>query len=117
MIENNHESFHGEPTPASDEWTPVKHHTHKDTKKWCKGKEGREHEPAVEGQQSSSWVCRPRVEWWTTTKWMYKHYKDRPWFCTHRVVCQKCRKVLEHSIPWQECPDLPEAYKPKTDET
>ena len=72
----------------------------KDTKRWCKGKEGREHVP--ETVESHIWagmnkVCGPRPYtggWW-----------GGKWFCRHAIRCSECGKVLKTFLSEDECPD------------
>jgi len=66
----------------------------KNRKRWCKGKEGREHIPTIEF--SPMWMSLGR-----------KCHRDSHWYgCYHQRVCKTCGKVLEWSIPVSECPDL-----------
>lgn len=68
----------------------------KNTKRWCKGKVGREHKPAL--VLRSMWghrTCDPT----STSRWFG---------CYHQEVCGYCGKVLRWSIPRKECPQHPD---------
>lgn len=71
----------------------------KNTRRWCKGKPGREHAPVFTG---SKWSfrrgCRPVVP----GDWMRE--KDG-WHCSHQEVCANCGKILRES--WQIGTDCP----------
>lgn len=65
----------------------------KDTKRWCRGKEGVEHDLVL--TRFHDLACRPRtavggqkVEWW----------------CFHRPRCRVCGKFLRFVDP-ADCPD------------
>lgn len=72
---------------------PIHFKKKKNTKKWCKGKVGVEHEPVIE----------------LNTKHMYgSNYgkKCRPdvwWGCYHHEVCKNCGKELK--LFFSSCPD------------
>lgn len=69
----------------------------KDTKRWCRGKVGTEHEPRVEYRSQYGHACG-----WM---WWYRGgVKDSGyWSCHHSEVCQRCGKVLRH-LKAEECP-------------
>jgi hypothetical protein len=65
----------------------------KDTKRWCKGKVGREHVGEIVfnpiwGNPS----CGP--------SW------GNRWFCHHAEICKNCGKRIRWSVGKGECPDL-----------
>lgn len=84
----------------SDEWR--KQSKKKDTRRWCKGHEGREHKPVIE---MSKWPyqrgagCHAHVEgdrfWWPMDKHGYT--------CYHQVNCEVCGKRLQDTP--ERCPD------------
>jgi hypothetical protein len=76
---------------------------HKDRKRWCRGKVGAEHEPVLAAPKDGEQRCRPRPEWAAKNPRALWH--NRPWWCLHHRECAECGKVLEHFIPWDECPD------------
>jgi hypothetical protein len=55
-----------------------KHKSSKNTRKWCKGKEGKEHNPI--------WVDKSKYEF---------HYR-------YEYVCQTCQKILGSYWEWKE---------------
>lgn len=79
----------------------------KSTKRWCKGKVGREHVPEVveshvygflvhigHGQHAK---CHERDE-------MFKKLNGG-WFCRHAERCATCGKILRDQLPREECPE------------
>lgn len=66
-------------------------HKKKNTKKWCKGKIGRKHEPVVELNRKYMYG---KVKECTSSKW---------WGCYHHEVCKNCGKELKWRVP---CPDF-----------
>jgi len=90
-----------EPLEA-DTWKKPK--GHKNTRLWCKGKEGRYHELDF---RHSRWdlqkrTCHPREQ--GRGFWVGEG-SDEEWVCFHELYCTVCKKVM-----WQEfrCPDRPE---------
>jgi hypothetical protein len=74
----------------------------KDTKRWCKGKVGREHVGEI--VYNPMWgnpVCG-------VSTWM-KHSKR--WSCHHMDACKNCGKRLRWSITLEECPTYQERGK------
>jgi hypothetical protein len=75
----------------------------KDTRRWCRGVEGREHDPEIVIPENQRWrwnVCRPAQPWMRSD-----------WSCAHAERCRACGKVMRDG--WQlnhpqECPD----YRP-----
>jgi hypothetical protein len=76
----------------------------KSTKRWCRGKVGREHQPEMildQRRLGGYWGlrCRP---------FGYDLPGVPNWHCMHIVVCTECGKILDHR---PECPDMPEGYR------
>lgn len=81
----------------------------KDTKRWCKGKEGRAHQTEI---RMSHWgyrtPCGPAPEWARgRSHWFYGG--DGTWWCMHQEVCTICGKVIRRKIGADECPDRTDA--------
>lgn len=80
----------------------------KDTRKWCKGKVGVEHQPeTVRSPFYNGPIFADKDCHWTS----YKVYKrgvpqDFPpkWACYHRIQCSVCFKVLKDWLPTDLCP-------------
>lgn len=75
----------------------------KNTRRWCKGKVGREHVPQIEFDHRYRTKCGPPPAWARRIIWTHD------WWCHHIEVCVNCRKHLRDG--WQlkneECPDYP----------
>lgn len=68
----------------------------KDTKKWCRGKVGREHQlEVIPPHNMMAFTCSP-------SRW-----SSAPWSCMHQERCTVCGKILHWFLPWRRCPDLP----------
>jgi hypothetical protein len=82
--------------------TPARHRAKKNTKRWCKGKEGREHgwEFIVPdyGMLAFNQGCR-----WS--RWSSPLRPQRKWFCYHYWVCKNCGKI-DYNKRDQPCPDF-----------
>lgn len=66
--------------PASDDHDrPVRHRSHKDTRRWCKGVPGREHQPEV---AETTWGYAP---WWSLS------FADK---------CTQCGKQMNEFRVW-----------------
>lgn len=76
----------------------VKPHAKKNRRRWCKGKEGVEHQPHIVPDRP--W-CKP-CHWGTS---FYRGYHIS-WRCRHRLRCQVCEKVLLDVVAVEDCPDL-----------
>ena len=72
----------------------------KNTRKWCKGKVGREHTTELVyrshyGYYLDKYGCgikKKFVRWGGSDRvW------EDTWYCLHEVKCTKCGKVLEHA--------------------
>jgi hypothetical protein len=85
--------------PASDEWR--KSPGQKDTKRWCGGHVGREHERQI--VLAERWAfgktCGPTAEVYPWGSW-----RKEPWVCFHEERCARCGKHLR-TISWKDCPD------------
>jgi hypothetical protein len=93
-----------------DDDVPPRRRAHKkNTRRWCKGKVGREHVPQITGDRRwlSLGSCRPAPDWWPKVKW-----RKNNWDCRHREVCVKCGKVLRegYELAPQECPVWRQRY-------
>jgi len=73
----------------------------KDTRRWCHGKEGREHVPQIVCHGLYGRVCQ-WAERWISDGGIH-------WHCEHRETCAGCGKVIREG--WQlaaaECPAYP----------
>lgn len=102
-------SHHNEvPAVDDDRFRPTP--SKKNTKRWCKGKVGREHKLAL---RTSQWLSRAYSCGWVMDPWRValRSHKGTPfWDCHHEEFCSVCGKVMRH--PWQlddsECPDFTE---------
>lgn len=83
----------------------VRPHARKDTRRWCKGKPGREHALEI--------VFRP---WYGRTchaldpgHWL--NFSGGDWHCEHREACSQCGKILREGwkLAREECPNWREA--------
>lgn len=65
----------------------------KDTKRWCRGHVGREHQPEIVRDKSMGFVtsCSGR-----STDFLP---------CLHLEQCSECGKTLRRWLPVEECPD------------
>lgn len=84
---------------------------HKDTRRWCKGKEGREHTLAIEippnaWKRGCAWVDHVILGTEGSKPW---------WNCQHVELCTACGKQFRHSHAWmvdstglrpEECPEF-----------
>lgn len=68
-------------------------HKRKDTKRWCKGKVGREHFTAIQRSQIFG-IDHP----------CHVGYMGK-WVCYHNVVCTVCGKILKEWGYGFDCPD------------
>ena len=95
----------------------------KNTRRWCKGKVGREH---VEGIRLSKYAAsiyvqhlkRPACYWESRSNWLahMMEVKDvnpsgKWWYCNHERCCTVCGKTLGWNLNGlgTECPDFPGA--------
>lgn len=72
----------------------------KDTRRWCHGKEGREHAPEIVYHGLYGRACKWEESWSSD---------GIRWRCEHRETCANCGKTIRES--WQlaagECPAYP----------
>lgn len=89
------------PAPPLDRDRPAS--KRKNTKDWCKGKEGRPHQPALgytdQLKQFKFTDCTEYVE-------RIKTWKHVARTCLHQEACTACGKVLTQFVRIEECPDL-----------
>lgn len=71
------------------------HRSRKDTKRWCRGKVGVEHQPMIEPRRDGG--CHAIL-------WGGPPHEDH-WFCMHQEVCMECGKILDVWLPRNRCPD------------
>jgi hypothetical protein len=78
----------------------------KDTRQFCKGKPGREHQPVIVFAAIVIRSVPDRCEW--RPSWM-DDYAGLKWACWHREDCSACGRILrDHgSLLISECPDWP----------
>lgn len=79
-----------------------RHRSRKNTRRWCRGKVGVEHDRATRVSRNvtyrltrdpTSRVCY-RPEWYPTS-----------WWCNHEHYCTVCGKILRWSLG-EDCPDF-----------
>jgi hypothetical protein len=77
----------------------------KDTRRWCKGKVGREHvlAPALPSWIGESTRCHRRGE---DDFWMARRTLDADWVCWHFMTCTVCGKIMAN-MRFDHCPDNP----------
>jgi hypothetical protein len=74
----------------------------KDTKHWCKGRYGRAHLPVVQWSNwASYWTARGRTCHGATR--LFGTFRTS-WSCYHQIACQRCGKILNYSVPQEDCP-------------
>ena len=89
-----------------DPAAPPRRGSRKNTRDWCKGKDGREHQVRVQISPSESGaICR----WGPAYAFglISLVQEDVRWACCHVRLCVVCGKKTELSVPRQECPDYP----------
>lgn len=81
--------------PLSKENQPHRPRARKDTKRWCRGKEGREHQPEMVRHHQHGHHDRDCHEssWW-----------KGGWWCYHASRCRICGKYVDSSLPKEQCP-------------
>lgn len=93
--------------PLDDTVRPVP--ARKNTKRWCKGKVGREHKPALRVTQ---WLSRAYTCGWVVNSWRaaLRGGGSKPfWECYHEEYCTVCGKIVQHWLSDKKtCPDYTE---------
>jgi hypothetical protein len=91
----------------------------KNTKRWCKGKVGVEHQPVINMTNYYYAKCNKPNYLITSREYSFEdevrnpRFFSRIWSCCHQIQCQMCGKILEHYLAWYDCPDLPDDLKEK----
>jgi hypothetical protein len=93
--------------PTDEENVGPHHKKKKDTKRWCKGKVGREHVPCIT-KASSGGSCRCNYAPWSIRHKSGETTPLKKYICWHQKSCQVCGKVLEWFLTEEECPDYKE---------
>lgn len=75
--------------------TAQRPHGRKDTKRWCRGKTGTEHEATLT-TEPLGWPDG-RCGW---CKWLPTF-----WACHHRIKCSRCGKILKRLLR-EDCPEF-----------
>jgi hypothetical protein len=68
----------------------------KDTKRWCRGKEGQPH--LLGTQIKPAWLSLGRT--CQSGHWLFSG-------CYHEEYCTRCGKVTKWMLDWKDCPDNP----------
>lgn len=84
----------------------------KNTRDWCKGREGRPHEPVMKLRYTA--LGKPdQCGWGAHFSWRIKGYEVY-WYCGHEQVCARCGKTLGDHSGWRarklrdnDCPVYP----------
>ena len=93
---------------SNDEEDETSHYKKKkNTKKWCKGKVGREHVLEIT-RSNYAFHLQCNYPKWGVIKDGIVVPLGR-YVCWHQRSCQKCGKVIEWTIPKEECPDYKES--------
>lgn len=69
----------------------------KDTRRWCKGKRGREHTPTTQ-------LVSERNGWRRGACGISLWISAGQWWCRHEEICTTCGKVLRWTLGI-DCPD------------
>jgi hypothetical protein len=81
----------------------------KDTRRWCGGHEGREHDLIIVRDRYvllwPSLLCGWRVYYRRGRP--SPRPEDRHWTCHHIQKCQACGKILQRFLKPRDCPDYP----------
>jgi hypothetical protein len=85
-----------------------KHRSKKNTKKWCKGKIGLEHDPEIKPSSMYNYwkTSDPERPACRKPTWVGWH---REWMCWHVRACRRCGKILDPFLSKEECPDFPKS--------
>lgn len=83
----------------------VPHRSHKDTRRWCKGRPGRQHLPQIMIPHNAVVLRGPLPTCGPSPVY------GSGWSCYHAEVCTACGKHLRGwgFLPAEECPDFDEA--------
>ena len=73
----------------------------KNTAKWCRGKQGVEHIPAI--VPNSDFLNQLKLK---DCLEFAKRSNGQSGTCLHRIECTVCSKILTQFLPIEECPDL-----------
>ena len=93
--------------PTDEDSTLPHHKKKKNSKKWCRGKVGREHVPNItRSNYGSLSKCQPAP--WRVVGRYGETMPTKRYLCWHQRSCQVCGKVLEYWLPAEECPDYKE---------
>jgi len=85
----------------------------KDTRQWCKGREGREHRPEIVFAPPPAF----RPETARCCEWGTWRAMDVRWSCHHQLQCTACGKILPGRLPAASCPDWPGSEEQKAEAT
>lgn len=77
---------------------PIKPKAKKDTKRWCRGKVGVEHEPIVR-KRAGYWHDKPCRGSVVSLDWLA---------CNHEEACVNCGKILKWALG-KDCPERKDA--------
>lgn len=75
----------------------------KDTRRWCGGHEGREHQLIIQVPPNMATHKPPHCGFWYA--WMPDRYT-----CRHVQMCTVCGKQVRVFLEKEECPDFPEGW-------
>lgn len=95
--------------PTDEDSTLPHHKKKKNTKKWCKGKVGREHVLHITRSNYGSLTVCGYVGWGIR----HKNGETTPlkkYICWHQRSCQNCGKVIESFLSEEECPEYKEKH-------
>lgn len=78
----------------------------KSTKRWCKGKVGREHVPEVVEYHGYTFLTHlhPHHGKCHEREPMFSRLNDG-WFCRHAQQCKNCGKITKQPLSREECPE------------
>lgn len=94
--------------PTDEDSTLPHHKKKKNTKKWCRGKVGREHVLHI---TKSNYGIKDKCCNYAPWSVRHKNGETTPlkkYLCWHQRSCQNCGKVLEWFLSEKECPDYKE---------
>jgi hypothetical protein len=83
---------------TKERWPPER--KRKNTKRWCKGKVGREHKPVKQWSHLAHYRLARGGPVCTTSSWL-----SSGWSCYHELACSTCGKILVQFLSKEECPD------------